>query len=295
MSPVNRKRNKILFIKYIFTFFALIIFILTTLFLNTYLKPRNITVNFFEESQENSEIKSYVESLVRNNSFTFWKFVFLREEKIGSQVKKEFPAVSSVKISKRMNMDLNIVISKNQEFFYTCVGEETAFLVRCMVGNTEGEFYKGIDFNDNATSTILEIDVNPKVLYDVKDSKKLLEPDSLSGTRVYTSEDFRVLREILKWVQKNGFLVKRVYVDELKIVDIYTDIYKIKVSLDKGYVDTVKDFEIISKTGDLQKYVNDEKEKINYIDLSFKNKVFYKLKSDNASLTSTSSTSTMAN
>jgi hypothetical protein len=146
-----------------------------------------------------------------------------------------------------------------------------------MSGNVDGAYYK--DFTEGEDGN-LDIEINPKVLYDAKTNVKVLVPDSLSGTRIYTREDFKILREILKWVEKNGFEVKKVYVDELKIVDIYTDFYKIKISLDKGYVNTVKDFEIISRTGNLQKYINDDKEKVDYVDLSYKNKVFYKLKNE---------------
>jgi hypothetical protein len=164
-----------------------------------------------------------------------------------------------------------------------------------MLGNTEGEYYSGLDYSDtssSATSSKLSIEINPKVLYDTDTSKKIEEPDSLSGSRIYTLDDFKVLREIIRWVQKNGFTIKKVYVDELKIVDIYTNVYRIKINLDKGYADTVKDFETISKTGELQKYINDEKDKISYIDLSYKNKVFYKFKSDVKISTSTATTST---
>jgi hypothetical protein len=155
-----------------------------------------------------------------------------------------------------------------------------------MRGNVDGEFYEGLDYDEvnrlknSSTTKLINIDINKKVLFDAVTLRKLDEPDSLSGSRIYTNSDFKVLREILKWVQKNGFQIKNVYVDELKIVVIQTELYKIKVNLDKGYVDTVKDFETISKTGDLQKYINEDKEKINYIDLSFKDKVFFKLKND---------------
>ena len=50
--------------------------------------------------------------------------------------------------------------------------------------------------------------------------------------------------------------------------------YSIKINLSGGYAQFVKDFELISRTGALQKYINDKKDELEYIDLSFKNKVF---------------------
>jgi hypothetical protein len=240
-------------------------------------KLQSVNFTFFDTNQENSEIKDFTDTILRQESNSLLSYLFLDEDYVFDKVHEEFKIVSSVKISKNFHLGLNVVISKNQEFFYTCVPEESNFLVKCMKGNLLGEYYSGMT---SETSGLVNIEIDPKVLFDTKTSKKIEEPDSLSGSRIYNLEDFKVLREILRWVQKNGFQIKKVYVGELKIVDIYTDFYKIKISLDKSFVDTVKDFETISKTGNLQKYINDDKEKISYIDLSYRNKVFYKLKSD---------------
>jgi hypothetical protein len=72
------------------------------------------------------------------------------------------------------------------------------------------------------------MEVNTKALYSSATSKKIDAPDSLSGARIYTKEDFLILREIINWMLKNGYNIKKVYVDELRIVDIYTDFYKLK-------------------------------------------------------------------
>lgn len=283
MNSYKRKQKKFVLSPVFLVSSSLVLVLLCLLtFLNFYLKPKNINITFFDDKTENAEIKNFTEELLRKNSNTFFSFLFVDEDDISKQLHKEFQIVSKVKISKKINLDLNVVVSKNEEFFYTCMGENSGFLVNCMLGNTDGEYYSGIEYSETLNPLIIgksvNVEINPKVLYDVETSDKITEPDSLSGTRIYTKEDFKVLKELIRWMQKNGFEIKKVYVDELKIVNIYSGVYMLKVSLDKGYVDTVKDFETISRTGNLQKYINDEKENLDYIDLSYKNKVFYKLK-----------------
>lgn len=264
-------------------------------FLNYYFGIRDANIIFFDEKPENVEIKNFTENILKKNAGNFYNYLFLDEKEITQIIHKEFAIVSVINISKSFSLDLNVVIKKNEEFFYTCMSDESNFLARCMLGNTDGQYYQGIDYpgdleNASTTNSKLKFDINQKVLYDNETSLKINNPDSLSGTRVYTKLDFKVLREIILWLQKNSFSVKKVYANELNIVDIYTEFYKIKISLDKGYVETLKDFEIISRTGKLQEYINDKKEEIDYIDLSYKNKVFYKLKSETVVATSTSST-----
>ncbi len=299
MNSYRRRKKSFLYNPtFIIATLSILLFFFLLIFLNFFLKPKNINITFLDEKAENSEIKSFTENLLKENSKTFLNFIFLDEENISQKVHKEFSIVSEIKISKKINLDLNVVVSKNQEFFYTCMGEDSGFLVRCMLGNTDGEYYSGLEYSDVSDASKIgkkiNIEINPKVLFDVETSEKVVEPDSLAGTRIYLKEDFKVLRELVLWLQKNGFAIKKVYVNELKIVDIYTEAYMIRVNLDKGYVDTVKDFETISRTGSLQKYINGEKGNIDYIDLSYKNKVFYKLKNDmkNDKMSTTSASST---
>lgn len=282
-----KKKRKGIPIKLILILLFVFIFFGGLIYLNLRLKVKNINVEIFPENIENQEIKTYVESLLRKSGNTFFGFLTTNDSNITKLTHDEYPIVSDVHISKTHRLDFNVVVKKNEEFFSTCVSPELGFLVTCMIGNVDGIYYKEIE----ATTTDakrLNIEVNPKVLFSVQDSKPLENIDSLSGTRIYTKEDFLILREMVNWMQKNGFKIEKVYVDELKIVSIKTDFYTLRVNLEKGYVDTVKDFELISRVGNLQKYINDEKEKIDYIDLSYKNKVFYKLKGESEIITETS-------
>jgi len=292
----GKKRNKKKFPIKIFVVFFLIIFSLGLLiYLNFHFKTRNINIEFFDEKAENVDIKNSLNDLVRKNSNSFLGFVMLDEKNITKLLHDNYPIVGDIQISKSYKMDLSVSVKKNEEFFYTCVPESLGFLVNCMLGNIDGIYYQEIDSNATSTeegSKKINIEINPKVLFDVASLKKVDSPDSLSGTRIYTKEDFLILREMINWMQKNAFKIGKVYVNELKIADIYTDFYTLKVNLDKGYADTVKDFELISRAGKLQEYINEDKEKIDYIDLSYKNKVFYKLKGESEVTTATTTTAT---
>lgn len=246
------------------------------IYVNYFFKVRNINIEFFD-GQENAEIKNYLDETIRRESNSFWNYIFLDPEFLTKLVRDEYQVVDNVKIAKKINLNLNVKVFKNDEYFYACVDGENNFLVNCMLGNSNGSFFKEVDENYQ-NEKVIKFKINPKALYDRKTEEKVVEPDSLSGTRIYTEKDFLILKEILKWLFKNGFIVKEVFVNELKIVEIKTEYYILKVSLDKGYVDTIKDFETISKTGKLQKILDDEKENLQYIDLSFKDKVFFKLK-----------------
>lgn len=290
MNHLQKKTHKFWLFVSLYLFF-LFLSLVGIVYLNFFLKVKTVSIVFFDNAPENHELQNSIEGLIRREGSSFYNFLTLDEKIITKIIRDDFQDVSKIKISKKPNLDITVTVTKNDKYFYTCVKEDLGFLVPCMLGNSSGEYYKEIA---TGTEEAIKIDINNKVLFDADTQNPIDSPDSLSGNRIYTSDDFRKLLEFIKWVQKNGFVVKKVYVDELKIVSIFTDFYEIKISLDKGFPETIKDFAIISRTGNLQKYINEDKEKIKYIDLSYKGKVFYSLHGTNVSTTTleTSTTST---
>lgn len=270
-------RKKTSSIKFFVYLFLLIFVVVSTFFVNQFLGVDKVSVQFLDEERGNNELKSYVELEIRNNASTFLDFILLDEEVITKLVHDEHQIVSEVKIAKDYKLGVNAVVKKNEEFFFTCVPEEYGFLVSCMMGNVDGVYYQEIS---SPSEDDLEIGVSLKALYDSKLIKKIESPDSLSGARILIKQEFNVLREVIKYLENNGYVIKRAHVGDLKIAEIFTETYSIKINLSGGYAQFVKDFELISRTGALQKYINDKKDELEYIDLSFKNKVFYRLKSE---------------
>ena len=284
------KKNGIRIYVVIFVFLFLVA---AVIYLNYNFGVRKVEVEFFESvgvSPENILIKNYIESEVRKNSKTFLDLVFLDSSIITKLVRDEYELVNRIDVDKKFyfinfndfGIKLYAVVLKNDEFFYACVEDNSKdnFLVWSMLGNSDGEFYKEIPQEDceSKNSKLIKFVVSPQSLFSKQDQEKVSGADSLSGMRIYRTKDFAVLKEIISYLKKNSFEINEIYVNELKLVEIDLNDYRLKINLDKDPKLTVDDFETISRAGKLQKYINEEKNSIDYIDLTYKNKVFFKLK-----------------
>lgn len=278
--------------------FALFFVLAVSVYINYSFGVRNIEIEFFENSQnlqENQDIKNYIEREVRKNSATLLNIILLDNNLITKLTRDEYELVNRIDIDKKLyfnsfkdfGVKLYAVVIKNDEFLFACVEEKSRenFLVWSMLGNSDGEFYKEVsegvcepDYKSSEPKPLLKFVVHPKSLFSKLDQEKVSGADSLSGMRIYRSKDFAVLKEIISYLQKNSFEIKEIYVNELKLVNINLGDYIIKVNLDRDAGQTIDDFETISRAGKLQKYINDDKDAIDYIDLTYKNKVFFKLK-----------------
>lgn len=278
-----------------------------TIYLNYSFRLSNVKIEFLNPDstlmQEDIAIRDYLHAQILGNSNTLLNFFLLNEKLITKLIRDEYQSVGNIDFDQKIyfnsltdfGLGLYVVVVKNKEYFVGCVQDDKidSFLVWSMLGNAEGEFYKEISQDECKSKTkLVKLILNPKSINYKDSDKKVEEPDSLSGMRVYTKEDFLVLKEILQYLQKNGFEVKNIYANELSLVEINLDNYILKINLKKMATDTIADFETISKTGKLAKYITEEKAKIEYIDLSFKDKVFYKLK--NATKNDTMSSTTNA-
>lgn len=280
--------------------FAVFFSLLAAIYINYSFGFKRIEIEFFEQSQnlqENQDIKNYIEREVRKNSKTLLNIIFLDNGLITKLTRDEYELVNRIDIDKKLyfnnlhdfGVKLYAVVIKNDEFFFACVEEKSRenFLVWSMLGNSDGEFYKEIDesvcepgHKGSERQSLIKFTLHPKSLFSKQDQEKVSGADSLSGMRIYRSKDFGVLKEIIFYLQKNSFEIKEIYINELRLVDINLGDYVLKINLDREPKQTVDDFETISRAGKLQKYINDDKDAIDYIDLTFKNKVFFKLKGD---------------
>ncbi len=278
--------------------FIIVVFLVLSIYVNYTFGVKKVEVEFFEnisQNTENLEVKNYIETQVYKNAGTLLNLLLLDNTLITKLTRDEYELVNRVDIDKKIyfsnigdfGIKLYVVVIKNDEFFYACVDEKNreSFLVWSMLGNSDGEFFKEI-FQDKCESKLdkpmsqklVKLVVHPKALFCKADQEKVSGADSLSGMRIYRSKDFAVLKEIISYLQKNSFEIKEIYVNELKLVDIDLSDYILKINLDKDPKQTIDDFETISRAGKLQKYINDDKQSIQYIDLTFNDKVFFKLK-----------------
>lgn len=295
MSKVIVNKFKKLSRKIYLGVFVLLVLMGALVYINYKFGASKIEVEFFETeglSVENLEIKRYIEREVGKNADTLLNLFLLDNSLITKLVRDEYELVNRIDIDKKpyfnnsqdFGLKLYAVVIKNDEYFYACVEDKSKenFLVWSMLGNSDGEFYKEIPQEEceSKSQKFIKFIVNPKALFSKVDQEKVSGADSLSGMRIYRSKDFSILKEIISYLQKNSFEIKDIYVNELKLVDINLGDYTIKVNLDRDPQQTIDDFETISRAGKLQKYINDDKDAIDYIDLTYKNKVFFRLKGD---------------
>lgn len=270
-----RLQQKNTLIKWALLVFLVTMIIVGTIFANKHLKVASVNITFFDQEKENIDIKNFAENFIKQNSNTLFDFLFLNSNTLTKKLHEEFPIVDTVEINKNINMSADLVIIKNQKFFSTCMDGDQ-FLVRCALGNQAGSFYQEI--NSTASDT-LNIQIVPEAIYDTQTEVRLESPDSISLNRIYTKADFANLREVINYFKKS-YAVSRSEVGKLKVAKIYLNDFYIVINMTRSYIDTVKDFEIISRTGELKDYLNDKPKEILYVDLSYKNKVFFKLKSN---------------
>lgn len=266
-----------------------------SIYINYSFGVNKVEIEFFETTDnrdENTAIKIYLEKELKKNSQTIINLFLLDSALITKLTKDEYELVNRVDLNRKLyfnsihdfGIKLYAVVVKNDEYFYACVLDEfkSNFLVWSMLGNSDGEFYKEIPESmcQQYSNELIKLTVHPKALYSKTKQEKVPGADSLSGMRIYRSEDFVTLKEIVKYLQKNSFEIKEIRVGELRLVDIDLVDYVLKINLDKEPKATIEDFETISRAGKLQKYINEDKDAIDYIDLTYKNKVFFKLKSN---------------
>lgn len=260
------------YLKYFSIGVFVLAFIVSLFFLNKFAKLSSVKVSFFDEQTENKEIETYLQNYFNKNAGSLINFLLLDQKKTTEALHNEFVVVDHIVFSKNMDMTLTAVVYKNEKFFNTCLDGEQ-FLVKCSEGNKNGVFYK--ELAKLATST-LEIKIIPEVLYDTETEKQIIEPDTLSLNRIYAQSDFTNLRETILFFAKS-YHVKKVEVEKLKIAKIYLDDFYVVINMGIDYVATKKTFDILSRRGELHQYLIGKPKSILYVDLSFKNKVFYKL------------------
>jgi hypothetical protein len=288
-------------------FFLTLVFVSVLIFSNFYFGVKQIDIDFLD-SQTDPEVEITLRKEITQNANSLFGLINLDEETLTKLTRDEHEIVKSVGFHKKFYFNnfqdfgiaLNVVVSKNIEYFVACVEESARenFLVWSMIGNSEGEMYKEVNGGLCDTSKIdgnlLKLTLSPKSIFTKSSEEKVLNPDSLSGGRIYTKKDFQVLKELVSYLQKNEFQIKNIYVGELKIIAVDLGEYVLKLNLEKASQDSVADFETISRAGKLQKYINEERGELEYIDLSFKDKVFFKLKNNTRTgiMSSTTATST---
>lgn len=240
-------------------------------------------------SAEKENIQAYLQDTYKKQN------VFrLSEAHIEEGLKDTFEDVKEVTLDRTWKGLVKVVVRVYKPAFVGCE-KERQFLISCMYAESDGVFYKEAagEVEDAKTHAVYFFEFEKDALALAESDKDTLEnrlsSDSLVGMRLYTEEEMKKIFALLSYFERNGYVVKSVQLKALNIMEITTNKYTFVLSLEKGFDETIKDLEVFSNNEATKKVLSNPD--LERIDLSFKDKVFYKL---HVMATPTQSTSTIS-
>jgi hypothetical protein len=246
-------------------------------------------------NSEKDNIQKYLQDNYKN------KNIFrLSESQMEESLKDNFEDVKEVTLDRTWSGLIKATVHAYKSAFVGCE-KDRQFLISCMYAESDGIFYKEAagEAEDARLHGVYFFEFDKDALALVESDKDTLEnrlnSDSLVGMRLYSQEEMKKIFALLSYFERNGYFIKEVQIKGLKVVDIGTSKYTFVLSLTKGFDETIKDFEAFSSNEATKKVLlNPDLERI---DLSFKDKIFYKLHvvATSTVLASTTSTTTLLN
>ncbi len=260
-----------------FCIFSFIFFILTFLFLY-FGQVKKTDISFTENIKNNKDfqinISKSVTSFLEKQNILQKNFLFLNKDKLEKYLQDNFDDISKISLRRNINTSLSILIYTNKPTFFSCNSD---FAVECVLGNSDGVYYKELENKADVDSRVLEIDT------DIKNFQGEKNTDTFIGNRLLTESKFKLLFEIKKYFDQSDFKISKINIDQLEVASFFVPSYfaasenfNIRISLNKSFVETVKDFETLEKSVEFGNILKNKNSNLQYLDLSFKDKVFYK-------------------
>lgn len=291
----RKKRNR-----NIFWFASISIFLILVLFVVLYilLFSHLFNVKSFSIYSENTTFtqkeKAEIENILSDN-FTNKNIFRLSEGDVSDDIKESYPDIKSVGLKRKLNGKMEVQLEKYVPAFVGCE-KERQFLISCMFAEADGSFYKEAinEDRDAQEEGIYFFEIERDALSFVDPDKNTLDQklniDSLEGTRLYGKEEMKQIFAYLNYFTRNNYHIKKAEVKKLKILELTTDKYAFVLSLEKGFDETIKDFEIFQNNEQTKTVLKNPD--LERIDLSYRDKVFYKLHVASTTETDTTSIST---
>jgi hypothetical protein len=243
---------------------------------------KKVKVNSFD-NLNNKEIEQIIQNYIKKQNIFGKNFLFLNQKKLEENLKNEDSSISKISIKRNIDASIDVLIYRQQPFFFSC---NENFVIPCVIGNSDGEYYQELIDKNNLDKNIFEIITDEKNLTTPNPSlikEGTGEVDSFVGNRFLSQEKFKLLQELKKYFDQKGMKVKKINVDALKVAKLYIDNYYINnsgfyvtISLDKSFVQTIEDLETLEKSVEFGNVLKNKNSNLQYLDLSFKDKVFYK-------------------
>jgi hypothetical protein len=109
-----KSKKKFLYLKAGIYIFLIVFSIAGLVYLNFYLKVRNINIEFFDEKSENKDIKEYLNKELRSKANNFLGYLFLDKEELTARTHSEYFMVSGLEVSKNFRLDLSVAVRRTK-------------------------------------------------------------------------------------------------------------------------------------------------------------------------------------
>lgn len=268
----KQRQEKIKNILLNISIFSFVVFILGFLFLY-FGQVKKFEVRFVDENKNTENLEISIQKYLDKENIINKNFLFLNKNNLEKYLKEEFHDISKISISRKINSNLYILVYKHKAFFYSCNDD---FVIGCAYGDEDGMYYKELE-NKAEIGNIIEIETSIKNFDGEKNT------DTFIGNKILSPEKFNLLKELKKYFEKQNIRIDKIKIDEFQTVSFFSSTYftnsidfYLKVSLNKSFVETVKDFETLEKSVEFGNVLKNKNSNLLYLDLSFKDKVFYK-------------------
>jgi cell division septal protein FtsQ len=275
ISPKAKKRFFLslfsFFIIFIIFLFGLFYFLTSSIFK---FKEINVSILNSEKSEKEQEIKDFVQSYLSDKKSFLPQnnFFFLSLNNLRQEIKNNFEDIKSIEFYKSFDRNLYITINFYKPKFVGCI-TEIEVLIPCMTAEEDGIFLKEVD---GPIDGLYYIETSLGSLSYVEGSKKE-SFDSIAQTKLYDKDKNAILFEFLKYLESESYVINKVVAKDFGIIDIYTDQEIIVFSLEKGFAKSIKEFEFVLKSEPI--FSLKQNKSLEKIDFSYKNRVFYTIKS----------------
>jgi hypothetical protein len=120
MLKASRFKTFLRFIKYFLYSCFIVLPIASIVYLNYIFKIQSIQIEFFDQKEENEEIKQYVINRILRNGNSFLNYVFLDQEILTKEVHEEFQRVFSLDMD-NFSLEEKINAAKKTAKEYNCI------------------------------------------------------------------------------------------------------------------------------------------------------------------------------
>ena len=178
---------------------------------------------------------------------------FIPKEKLSQFLKKEYPIISEIQIKKEFPSSLILSLEEREPVFIVCSQNQ---VIPCFYIDKEGIAYQDAPKTEGILISVVETE------REFNQGEVLFEPLLI--------ENLIEFRELLR--ARLNLPTKRIIADEDIVFETY-DGWQIRMAADSPFPERFEDLVLL-----LNSEIKEERENLEYIDLTLPNRAYYKLK-----------------